>query len=309
MKSRSNYGICFGRGSKHSTVQASAPDSMQLLSYWSHGNFPVREVWYGWKWKKQEGKSCEEDNETRGEAFAADLVADWLTAETKSENLSSESLNTHSKLGMKTQTEHTLTFLRCYPKPSPHATLIPDYSLPTTTSQSQLKFLELTSLHGSQLENSSHGPQWRQAGKKSHKGWRRRRRMYRKRLTSDLCVLSVATAVSGSAEHKSHKGELSGPAGKTQQRERVSAWTKILLHSVLQYLMPLGSGCELFVNFSILLPQLFLQIPTLSFYYLGVSSRRDFTWVGCPLISNANHVKWADSPLTFILKVQSLLTS
>lgn len=52
--------------------------------------------------------------------------------------------------------------------------------------------------------------------------------MHRKRLTSVLCVLSVATAVSGSAEHKSHEGELSGAAGKTQQRGRVC--TNSLLH-------------------------------------------------------------------------------
>lgn len=57
--------------------------------------------------------------------------------------------------------------------------------------------------------------------------------MHRKRLTSVLCVLSVATAVSGSAEHKSHQGELSGPAGKTQQREKVSDCTKTLLHNLL----------------------------------------------------------------------------
>lgn len=42
--------------------------------------------------------------------------------------------------------------------------------------------------------------------------------MHRKRLTSVLSVLRVATAVSGSAEHKSHQGELSGPARKTLEK-------------------------------------------------------------------------------------------
>ena len=56
---------------------------------------------------------------------------------------------------------------------------------------------------------------------------------HQKRLTSVLCVLSVATAVSVSAEHKSHQGESSGPAGKTQEREKVSECTKTLLHNIL----------------------------------------------------------------------------
>ncbi len=48
-----------------------------------------------------------------------------------------------------------------------------------------------------------------------------------------LCVPSVATAVSGSAEHKSHQGELSGTAEETQQRKKVSVCWETLQDSLL----------------------------------------------------------------------------
>lgn len=86
----------------------------------------------------------------------------------------------------------------------------------------QLKFLELTSSHGSQLKISSCRPQRRQAGNKE-KAIRDEGGggVHRKRSTSDLCVLTVATAVSGSAEHKSHQGELCDRQGRLSRGERV----------------------------------------------------------------------------------------
>lgn len=109
-------------------------------------------------------------------------------------------------------------------------------SLPNTTSQRQLTFLQFICSPGSQLKTSAYRTKGRGKSdrKEAMRTWRGGR-VHRKRLTSVLCVLSVATAVSGSAEHKSHQGELSGPAGKPQQREKVSAFTKTLLLNRIAY--------------------------------------------------------------------------
>lgn len=75
-------------------------------------------------------------------------------------------------------------------------------------------------------ESSSYRPQWRpESGREAAmRGWRGEGGWggggeHRKSLTSVLCVLSVATAVSGSGEHKSHQGELSGAAGRTREKK------------------------------------------------------------------------------------------
>lgn len=134
--------------------------------------------------------------------------------------------------------EHTLTFFSItYPKTF-FSSRDPFYrghmqSLPNTTSQRQLTFLQFTCTPGSRLKTSSYRTQ---SGRKEAMRTWRGGGVHRKRLTSVLCVRSVATAVSGSAEHKSHQGGVIGPAGKTQQREKVPAFTKTLLHSyLLQY--------------------------------------------------------------------------
>ena len=116
-------------------------------------------------------------------------------------------------------------------------------SLPNTTSQRRLTFLQFTCSPGSHNKNSPYRSRWRgKSGRKEAMRTWRGGGVHRKRLTSVLCVQSVATAVSGSAEHKSHQGELSGPAGKTQQREKISDFTKTLLHKPphVQCLLSLG---------------------------------------------------------------------
>lgn len=94
--------------------------------------------------------------------------------------------------------------------------------LPNTTSQRQLTFLQLTcSLRSQSKKNSSHSPQWRgKSGRREALGRWGGGVVHRKSLTSVLCVLRVATAVSASAEHKSHQGLLFGQLGKTHRRKR-----------------------------------------------------------------------------------------
>lgn len=72
--------------------------------------------------------------------------------------------------------------------------------------------------------------QWRgkSGRKKATRRWSAGGGAHRKRSSSVVCVLSVATAVSGSEERKSHRGELSGSAGKVQRSKTSSARTKIV---------------------------------------------------------------------------------
>lgn len=156
----------------------------------------------------------------------------WLQtdfkAETKSECLFNLDENTNGA--------HPQIFLTL-PKTS--------HNLRGSLAHHQLKFLEFTSWHGSQLKISSCRPQRRQAGNKE-KAIRDEGGVYRKRSTSDLCVPTVATAVSGSAEHKSYQGELCGPTGKTQQRGgKGLCLNKIQFPTVF---ITSWLGWELFVN-------------------------------------------------------------
>lgn len=119
---------------------------------------------------------------------------------------------------------HPDIFLRL---PKTFSSLDPFYQghmqlLPNTTSQRHLTFLQFTCSPGSEHETApidlSEGEC--ELGKKQRADKEEEKEEHRKSLTSVLCVLGVATAVSGSAKHKSHQGELSGTAGKTQQRKR-----------------------------------------------------------------------------------------
>lgn len=162
------------------------------------------------------GKRCKENSETSLKHVWQLWLQTDFKAETKSECLFNLDENTNGA-----HPQIFLTLPKTFSSHNPRGSL----------AHHQLKFLAFTSWHGSQLKISSCRPQRRQAGNKE-KAIRNEGGVYRKRSTSDLCVPTVATAVSGSTEHKSYQGELCGPAGKTQQREKGLCLNKIQFPTV-----------------------------------------------------------------------------
>ncbi len=181
-------------------------------------------------------------------------LVDWATAETKTGQ---------RKWDKEMYRAHPDIFLTL---PKAFSSLDPFYqghmqSLSNTTPQRQRTFLQFTCSPGSRLKTSSYRPQWR--GKSGRKEAIKRwggGGVHRKRLTSVLCVLSVATAVSGSVEHKSHQGELSGPAGKNQKgslpAQKHFCTTSSCTVFVISWLQ-LGN----IINFFRLLTWVLVQIP------------------------------------------------
>lgn len=111
-------------------------------------------------------------------------------------------------------------------------------SLPNTTSQRRLTFLKFTCSPGSQSKNllSSYRSQWK--GKvrqgRSNEDMKRRSSAPEKVDLSPACSECCHSCIWFSRTQVTSRGVI-GPAGTTPRREKVSAFTKTLLHNLLAY--------------------------------------------------------------------------